>query len=71
MNELIFRTILPSLVLEFKGDRVQIDTYSNRSSQVTIRSNVDFDNLFSVDEAPKSEIEEPEEGETVEQTEEK
>jgi hypothetical protein len=71
MNELIFRTILPSLVLEFKGDRVQIDTYSNRSSQVTIRSNVDFDNLFNIDEAPKTEVEEPEEGESIEQTEEK
>jgi hypothetical protein len=68
INELIFRTILPSLVLEFRGDRVQIDNYSNRSSQVSIRSNIDFDNIFNIDEAPKSEIVEPEEGEEVEQT---
>jgi hypothetical protein len=66
-NELIFRTILPSLVLEFRGDKVQIDSYSNRSSQISIRSNIDFDNLFNIEEAPKSEIVEPEEGEATEQ----
>jgi hypothetical protein len=65
-NELIFRTIIPSLILEFKGDRVKIDNYSNRSTQVSIRSTIDFDNLFNIDEAPKSEIEEPEEGEDLE-----
>lgn len=63
VNELIFRTILPSLVLEFKGDRVQIDNYSNRSSQISIRSNIDFDNLFNIEEAPKSEVIDMEEGE--------
>ena len=67
VNELIFRTILPSLVLEFKGDRVQIDNYSNRSSQVSIRSNIDFDNLFNIEEAPASEIIDTEEGEDLEQ----
>ncbi len=66
VNELIFRTILPSLVLEFKGDRVQIDNYSNRSSQVSIRSNIDFDNLFNIEEAPQSEIIDTEEGEDTE-----
>jgi hypothetical protein len=66
INELIFRTILPSLVLEFKGDRVQIDNYSNRSSQVSIRSNIDFDNLFNIEEAPQSEIIDTEEGEDTE-----
>jgi hypothetical protein len=65
INELIFRTILPSLVLEFKGDRVQIDNYSNRSSQVSIRSNIDFDNLFNIEEAPESEIIDTEEGEDI------
>jgi hypothetical protein len=53
LNELIFRTILPSLTLEFRGDRVQIDTYSNRSTQISIRSTIDFDNLFNIEEAPK------------------
>jgi hypothetical protein len=67
VNELIFRTILPSLVIDFKGDRVQIDTYSNRSSQISIRSNIDFDNLFNIEEAPVSNIIEPEEGEDLEQ----
>ncbi len=66
INELIFRTILPSLVLQFTGDRVQIDTYTNRSSQISIKSNIDFDNLFNIEEAPKSEIIEPIEGEEIE-----
>lgn len=66
INELIFRTILPSLVLEFKGDRVQIDNYSNRSSQVSIRSNIDFDNLFNIEDTQQSEIIDTEEGEDTE-----
>jgi|688.fasta_scaffold41709_7 hypothetical protein len=69
INELIFRTILPSLVLEFKGDRVQIDNYSNRSSQISIRSNIDFDNLFNIEETQPSEIIDTEEGEDVNQEE--
>jgi hypothetical protein len=67
VNELIFRTILPSLIIDFKGDRVQIDTYSNRSSQISIRSNIDFDNLFNIEEVSASNITEPEEGEDLEQ----
>jgi hypothetical protein len=70
VNELIFRTILPSLVLEFRGDRVQIDNYSNRSSQVSIRSNIDFDNLFNIDDTLQSEIVDTDEGEDIEQEEE-
>lgn len=70
VNELIFRTILPSLVIDFKGDRVQIDNYSNRSSQVSIRSNIDFDNLFNIEESPQSEIIDTEEGEDIESDEE-
>jgi hypothetical protein len=65
-NELIFRTILPSVILEFKGDRVKIDNYSSRSSQISVRSNIDFDNLFNIDETPK-EVEEPEEGENTDE----
>jgi hypothetical protein len=66
-NELIFRTILPSVLLEFKGDSVKIDTYSNRSNQVAVRSSIDFDNLFNYESGKKkTEIEEPEEGEEVE-----
>ena len=68
-NELIFRTILPSVLLEFKGDSVKIDTYSNRSNQVAVRSNMDVDNIFTYESGKKkTEIEEPEEGEEVEDT---
>ena len=63
VNELIFRTIVPSLLLEFKGDRVKIDNYSNRSSQISVRSNIDFDNLFTIEEATP--VEEPIEGEDL------
>lgn len=69
-NELIFRTILPSVLLEFKGDMVKVDTYSNRSNQVAVRSNMDLDNIFTYDSGKKkTEIEEPEEGEDVAGTE--
>jgi hypothetical protein len=64
-NELIFRTILPSVLLEFKGDSVKIDSYSNRSNQVAIRSNIDFDNLFSYEGGKKTPVVEPEEGENL------
>jgi hypothetical protein len=64
-NELIFRTILPSVLLEFKGDSVKIDSYSNRSNQVAIKSNIDFDNLFSYEGVKKTSIVEPEEGENL------
>lgn len=64
-NELIFRTILPSVLLEFKGDSVKIDSYSNRSNQVAIKSNIDFDNLFSYEGGKKTPVIEPEEGENL------
>ena len=64
-NELIFRTIMPSLLLEFRGDKVIIDRYSNRSSEVSVRSTIDFDNLFNIEEAPKQ-VDEPVEGEDLE-----
>jgi hypothetical protein len=64
VTEQIFKTILPSLTLEFSGDRVQIDTYSNRSSQVAVRSAINFDTLFEPD-LKKTPIEEPIEGEDV------
>ena len=57
LNEVIFRTIVPSLILDFKGDRVKIDTFSNSSSQIAVRSNIDFENLFNVDEPKASENE--------------
>jgi hypothetical protein len=66
VNEQIFKTILPSLSLEFKGDAVQIDTYSNRSSQVAIKSTINFDSLFEPDLNKTTPVEEPEEGEELE-----
>lgn len=48
VNDVVFRTILPSLLLEFKGDRVFIDTLSNRSAQVAVGSLTDYENLFNV-----------------------
>jgi hypothetical protein len=57
VNDVVFRTILPSLLLEFKGDRVAIDTLSNRSAQVAVGALTDYENLFSVSDktvAPQS-----------------
>ena len=65
LNDLIFMTLLPSLLLEFKGDSVKIDTYSNRSAQVGFKANIDFDGIFKEQEA--SPIIAPEEGESTEE----
>jgi hypothetical protein len=53
INDLIFRTILPSLILEYKGDRVAIETYSNRSSQLGVSTSIDYNNLFNVEDVTK------------------
>jgi hypothetical protein len=53
INDLIFRTILPSLILEYKGDRVAIKTYSNRSSQLGVSTSIDYNNLFNVEDVTK------------------
>jgi len=53
-DDLIFRTLIPSLILEFRGGSVAIDTYTNRSTQAAIGSIVDYDNLFSVEDATKT-----------------
>ena len=60
-NDLIFRTILPSIYLEFSGDSVKIDTYNNRSAQVGFKTEIDFDDIFK--EKESTPIIEPEEGE--------
>jgi hypothetical protein len=65
LSELIFMTLLPSLLLEFSGDSVKIDTYSNRSAQVGFKANIDFDGIFKEQEA--SPIIAPEEGESTEE----
>jgi len=48
IKDTVFRTILPSLLLEFKGDKVFIDTLSNRSAQVAVGVLTDYENLFNV-----------------------
>lgn len=45
----IFQTIVPSLILDFKGNAVSIDNYSNRSSQAAAYALVDYDRLFVID----------------------
>lgn len=60
-NDLIFRTLLPSLYLEFSGDSAKIDTYSNRSAQVGFKTEIDFDEIFK--EKGSTPVIEPEEGE--------
>ena len=54
IDDMIFRTIIPSLILEFRGDSVSIDTYTNRSTQVALGTIVDYDNLFSVEDVTKT-----------------
>jgi hypothetical protein len=62
VNDLVFRTIIPSLILQFKGDSVAIDTYSNRSAEVAVGASVDYENLFNVEDTTKAEAEDsPEE----------
>jgi hypothetical protein len=63
VSEAIFKTIPPSLILEFAGDKVAIESFTNRSSQVAIRSAIDFENLFEPQDKSKSKVELPEEGE--------
>lgn len=70
-NDLIFRTILPSIYLEFSGDSVKIDTYNNRSAQVGFKTEIDFDDIFKEKEStPIIEPEEGEEGNEIDQEEE-
>jgi len=70
-NDLIFRTILPSIYLEFSGDSVKIDTYNNRSAQVGFKTEIDFDDIFKEKEStPIIEPEEGEENEEIDQEEE-
>jgi hypothetical protein len=70
-NDLIFRTILPSIYLEFSGDSVKIDTYNNRSAQVGFKTEIDFDDIFKEKEStPIIEPEEGEEGDESDQEEE-
>jgi hypothetical protein len=50
----IFRTIVPSLVLDFKGERVAIDRYTQRSADVAAYAMVDLDKLFVIEDESKN-----------------
>jgi hypothetical protein len=51
VTEIVFRTILPSITLGFSGDSVAIDRFTNRSAQSMLASNIDFNNIFKVDDS--------------------
>lgn len=53
IEDIIFRTIVPSLILEFIGESVAIDTYSHRSTMVSAGAAVDYDNLFTIEDTTK------------------
>jgi len=44
--DIIFQTILPSVVIEFKGDGVSIEKYGSRSSEVAFKSKIDVESIF-------------------------
>ena len=54
IEDSVFQTIMPSVILEFKGDKVPIDTYSNRSSGILVNSIVDYQNMFDVSDKPST-----------------
>jgi len=54
VNDLIFRTIVPSLILEFRGESVAIDSFTNRSARNTATAMVDYENLFNVEDRTKT-----------------
>ncbi len=47
-KDLIFRTIVPSLVLEFKGEGTAIDSFTDRSARVASTTSTDYNNLFNI-----------------------
>ena len=50
-NDIIIRTIIPSLILDFKGDKVDIETHSNRSTRIATYMLTDYKNLFNVQDS--------------------
>lgn len=44
--DIIFQTILPSTVVEFKGEKVSIETYGSRSNEVAFKSKIDVESIF-------------------------
>jgi hypothetical protein len=59
VDDLIFRTIIPSIYLEATGDRAVIDTLSNRSSQTIAGAQIDYDNLFDVSDKSEEATQKP------------
>lgn len=50
VSESIFRTIVPSLILDAIGESVAIDAFSNRSAQIALDANIDYEGIFDVGE---------------------
>lgn len=46
-EEIIFQTIVPSLILNYKGDRVSAETFSNKSSDIASLSQTDASSIFA------------------------
>jgi hypothetical protein len=45
-EEIIFQTIIPSLVLNYRGDRVSAETFTSRSAEVASISQADPNSIF-------------------------
>ena len=44
--DIVFQTILPSVVIEFKGEKANIERYGSRSSEVAFKSKIDVESIF-------------------------
>jgi hypothetical protein len=53
----VFVTVIPTLILEFRGEAVAIDAFSNRSSQLAVGPSTDYTRLFKVDDPTEDEVE--------------
>jgi len=67
-NDKIFQTILPSLILKFKSDQVQVDTFTNKSSEIAAYQRITYKDIFELGsneltelELEEEDIEEPQE----------
>lgn len=44
--DIVFQTILPSVVIEFKGEKANIERYGSRSNEVAFKSKIDVESIF-------------------------
>jgi hypothetical protein len=50
----IFQTIIPSVAINFSGDRVEIETFTSRSTNLSSYTSSNIENIFSKDEEATS-----------------